>query len=445
MLEKCSMTQYRMEDEGGIIMSLKKKEYIPRLIDHKIERYLRIFGAVSIEGPKWCGKTWTGLNHANSVVYMTEKSQRELAGIDPKYIFTRKNPQLIDEWQIIPGIWDAVRHECDSDREKGKFILTGSTSFTETSGEKVYHSGTGRIAALRMHPMSLYESGDSAGEASLSEMQNGILREGHTDRVELDRLAYLIVRGGWPENISMPISDIGVIPESYIEALVTKDMHENRDRKRNPNKMRMLLRSLSRNETSTAGVATLVRDIEEYENESQLIESRGTLSDYLSVLDELYLTANQEAYSLNYRSSSRIGKSVKRHLVDPSLCCATLHLTMDKLLHDHETFGLLFEALVERDLRIYAESLEGHLYHFRDNVSGEEVDAILEFKDGNYAAFEIKLSEGSIRDALQSLSIFNETVKKKPIFLCVIVGHCESIMRDPKTGIYIVPATSLKP
>lgn len=427
-------------------MSLTKENYIPRLIDKRIERHLSIFGAVSLEGPKWCGKTWTGLNHANSVSYMTQRSQRDLAKVDPKYVFLPDRPQLIDEWQIVPGIWDAVRHECDEDHEKGKFILTGSTTLlSSVEDESVYHSGTGRISTIRMDPMSLYESGESSGEVSITQMLAREVQEGHSRKVELDELAYYIIRGGWPETVHMRPEDAAIIPESYIESIITKDMHEFQKKKRDPGKMRMLIRSLSRNETTTAGKATLIKDIEEYENESELIESRATVADYLGVLDSLYMTADQEAYSLNYRSSKRIGKTAKRHLVDPSLCCASLHLTSEKLLGDHETFGLLFEALAERDLRVYARFLEGHLYHFRDNASGDEVDAIIEFKDGQYAAFEIKLSDGSITDAIHSLSMFNENVKKKPAFMCVIVGHCEAVMRDPETGIYIVPLTSLRP
>ena len=429
-------------------MALTKEGYMRRLIDDKIERYLNVFGAVSIEGPKWCGKTWTSLNHANSAVYMMQRQYLNLARIDPKYIFMAERPQLIDEWQIVPSIWDAVRNECDQDRAKGKFILTGSTTLNSGDGDnekEVYHSGTGRIATLRMDPMSLFESNESTGEASIMEMINGDIKEGYVRKIDLKEIAKLIVRGGWPENIDMPDADIGVIPESYIEAIIKKDMHEMQDKKRNPEKMRMLIRSLARNESTIVGDKTLIRDIEEYDTGDELIESRITIADYLSVLDSLYLTANQEAYSLNYRSSSRVGKSAKRHLVDPSLCCAALGLTVDKLMYDHETFGLLFESLAERDLRIYAEYLGGHLYHFRDNVSGDEVDALIEFKDGSYAAFEIKLSDGSIQEAVSSLTKFYERVKKKPVFMCVIVGHLDAVMRDPDTGIFIVPITSLKP
>lgn len=427
-------------------MSLEKKDYRKRLIDDKIDRYLKIFGAISIQGPKWCGKTWTSLKHANSVSYMTEKSPRDLAKVDPKYIFNQDRPQLIDEWQLVPSIWDAVRHECDSDHDKGKFILTGSTSLSKEEREdEIFHSGTGRIAIMKMNPMSLYESGDSTGDVSIEEMFSGNVNCKYIRKVELDELAKLIIRGGWPENIDKEGDDIEVIPRSYIESVITRDINERKDKKRDSNKMRMLIRSLSRNETTIAGNDTIVKDIEEFENTDDLIASRLTVADYVSVLDDLYLTANQEAFSINYRSSKRIGKSPKRHLVDPSLACASLDLTVVKLLNDHETFGLLFEALVERDLRIYMDYLDGHLYHFRDNVSGDEVDSILEFRDGEYAAVEIKLSDGSVEDAKKSLMTFYKNVNKKPKFMCIIEGHYEAVIQDKETGIYIIPITSLRP
>lgn len=427
-------------------MSLEKKDYRKRLIDDKIDRYLKIFGAISIQGPKWCGKTWTSLKHANSVSYMTEKSPRDLAKVDPKYIFNQDRPQLIDEWQLVPSIWDAVRHECDSDHDKGKFILTGSTSLSKEEREdEIFHSGTGRIAIMKMNPMSLYESGDSTGDVSIEEMFSGNVNCKYIRKVELDELAKLIIRGGWPENIDKEGDDIEVIPRSYIESVITRDINERKDKKRDSNKMRMLIRSLSRNETTIAGNDTIVKDIEEFENTDDLIASRLTVADYVSVLGDLYLTANQEAFSINYRSSKRIGKSPKRHLVDPSLACASLDLTVVKLLNDHETFGLLFEALVERDLRIYMDYLDGHLYHFRDNVSGDEVDSILEFRDGEYAAVEIKLSDGSVEDAKKSLMTFYKNVNKKPKFMCIIVGHYEAVIQDKETGIYIIPITSLRP
>ena len=427
-------------------MSLTKENYSKRLIDDKLSKYLKIFGAVSIEGPKWCGKTWTSLNHANSVVYMTEKDKRDLAKANPKYIFESARPELIDEWQLVPSIWDSVRHECDSDHIKGKFILTGSTTLTkEEEEEEVFHSGAGRIATLKMYPMSLYESGDSSGDISLSDMLNNKKVGKAVKKYELDELARLIIRGGWPENINTDLRDVDIIPSNYIETIINKDIHERKDRKRDSSKMRMILKSLARNESSPIGNDTIVKDIAENENSNDLIESRKTVADYIKVLDSLYLTSNQEAYSINYRSSKRIGKSAKRHLVDPSLSCALLDLSVDKLMHDFNTFGLMFEALVERDLRIYMDYLDGHLYHFRDNTSGDEVDAILEFKSGEYAAVEIKLNYRSIEEAKESLLKFYNNVSKKPKFMCIIVGNFSAIMKDEETGIYIIPITALKP
>ena len=416
------------------------------MIDKKIARYLNVFGAISIVGPKWCGKTWTSLNHCNSVTYMTERSSKDLAQVDPKYIFTKDRPQLIDEWQLVPSIWDSVRHECDSDHDKGKFILTGSTTLTkEENKEKVFHTGTGRIASMKMYPMSLYESGDSTGDVSITDMFNGTVESKYIGKVELDKIAELIIRGGWPENVEINSSDIDIIPKSYIESIVTKDINERNDKKRDPLKMRMLIKSLARNESSIIGDDAIVKDIENYENGDELLESRITVADYIGVLDSLYLTANQEAFSINYRSSKRVGKSPKRHLVDPSLSCASLDLSVEKLMRDFNTFGFMFEALVERDLRIYMDYLDGYLYHFRDNTSGDEVDAILEFRDGTYAAVEIKLSDQKIEEAKTSLIKYYENTTKKPKFMCIIVGHYEAVVQDKETGIYIVPITSLRP
>ena len=427
-------------------MSLTNKDYKERLIDKKIKKYLDIFGAISIQGPKWCGKTWTSLNHANSVTYMTEKSSRDLASVDPKYIYTNSRPQLIDEWQLVPSIWDSVRHECDSDHLKGKFILTGSTTLAKEDDEdEVFHSGTGRIALMKMYTMSLFESGDSTGDVSITDMLNDKVECKYIRKVELDEIARLIIRGGWPDNVDTSIENIDVIPKSYIESVVNKDINERKDKKRDSNKMRMLIRSLSRNESSIAGNDTIVKDIEEFENSDELLESRITVSDYLNVLDSLYLLNNQEAYSINYRSSKRVGKSPKRHLIDPSLACASLDLSVEKLLMDHNTFGFMFESLVERDLSIYMDYLDGRLYHFRDNTSGDEVDAILEFRNGDYAAVEIKLSEGGIEEAKTNLAKFYNNVSKKPKFMCIIVGHYEAVIKDPNTNIYIIPITSLKP
>ena len=425
-------------------MSLRKNEYLDRLVDKKIEEYLEIFGAVSIEGPKWCGKTWTSLNHANSMVLLDEDEIKEKAKLSLELILNEERPELIDEWNLIPEVWDAVRRKCDETTKKGNYILTCFTKLTdEEQKEKIHHSGAGRIGKIQMHTMSLYESGDSTGKVSIQDMLNGNFESRLNDKITLQELANLIIRGGWPSNLRTPEDKIGIIPKSYIEAILDKDIHD--DKKRDKNKMSMLLKSLARNEATIANKNTLLKDIEQCANEKELIESRITIDDYLDVLSRLHITENQNAYSENYRSPNRLGKSVKRHFTDPSLACSCLDLTKDKLINDPKTFGFMFEALVERDLRIYMEYLDGKLYHFRDNVTGLEADAILEFSDGEYAAVEIKLGYREVDNAKKSLLNLYSNMVKKPKFMCVIVGFSDVIAKDPETGIYIVPITALKP
>ena len=425
-------------------MSLRRENYIDRLVDKKIEEYLSIFGAVSIEGPKWCGKTWASLNHANSVVLVDEEEIKEKAKLSLDLIFNDKKPELIDEWNLIPEIWDAVRRKCDETTEKGNYILTCSTKLTdEQQKEKIHHSGAGRIGKIQMHTMSLYESGDSTGKVSIRDMLNNTLNNCLNDKITLEKLTNVIIRGGWPSNIKTPEDKIGIIPKSYIDAILEKDIHD--DRKRDKNKMMMLLKSLARNESTISNKNTLLKDIEQCANEKEMIESRITIDDYLDVLNRLHITENQNAYSENYRSPERVGKSAKRHFTDPSLACACLDLTKDKLINDLKTFGFMFEALVERDLRIYMDYLGGKIYHFRDNVTGLEVDSILEFSDGEYAAVEIKLGYSQVKEAKESLLNLCNNMKKKPKFMCVIVGFTDIIAKDPETGIYIVPITALKP
>ena len=425
-------------------MSLKRKEYIDRLVDKKIEEYLSIFGAVSIEGPKWCGKTWTSLNHANSVVLLDKEEMQEKAKLSLDLILEEERPELIDEWNLIPEVWDAVRRKCDETTKKGNYILTCSTKLTdEKLKEKVDHSGAGRIGKIQMHTMSLYESGDSTGKVSIKDMLNGTLKNELNDKITLQELANLIIRGGWPSNIKMPEDKARILPKSYIDAILDSDIND--DKKRDKNKMTMLLKSLARNESSIANKNTLLKDIGEYANEKETIESRITIDDYLDVLNRLHIIENQNAYSENYRSPNRLGKSVKRHFTDPSLACSCLDLTKEKLINDLKTFGFMFEALVERDLRVYIEYLGGKLYHFRDNVTGLEVDSILEFSDGEYAAVEIKLGFNEVDNAKKSLMSFYNNMVKKPKFMCVIVGYTDVIAKDPETGIYIVPITALRP
>lgn len=425
-------------------MSLRKKEYINRLIDKKIEEYLSVFGAVSIEGPKWCGKTWASLNHANSAVFLDDEEIREKAELSLDLILNDERPELIDEWNLVPKTWDAVRRKCDETTKKGNYILTCSTKLTDDEQkEKIHHSGAGRIGKINMYPMSLYESGDSTGKASLQKMFEGTQENQTTTKVTLEQLANFIIRGGWPSNLNIPEDKIGIVPKSYIEAILDKDMND--DKVRDKGKMRMLLKSLARNESTIVSNSTIMKDINEIENGEEKIESRITIDDYLNVLNRLHIIENQNAYSENYRSPDRIGKTPKRHFTDVSLACASLDLTPQKLINDLKTFGFMFEAMVERDLRIYIEYLGGKLFHFRDNVTGLEVDSILEFNDGEYAAVEIKLGFNQVAEAKKSLQSFANNMIKKPKFMCVIVGYTDIIAKDPETGIYIVPITALKP
>lgn len=425
-------------------MSLRKEEYIDRLVDKKIKDYLSIFGAVSIEGPKWCGKTWASLNHANSVVYLDNEETRQKAELSLDLILNHEKPELIDEWNLIPKTWDAIRRKCDETTSKGNYILTCSTKLTDAEQkEKIHHSGAGRIGKINMYTMSLYESGASSGKASIQDMLNGTLKNQINEKITLEELANFIVRGGWPSNINVDEDKVQIIPKSYIDAILDKDIND--DKNRDKNKMLMLLKSLARNESTVVSNSTLIKDITESENDTERIESRMTVEDYLNVLSRLHIIENQNAYSENYRSPNRIGKSPKRHFTDPSLACACLDLTREKLINDLRTFGFMFESLVERDLRVYMEYLNGKLYHFRDNVTGLEVDSILEFSDGEYAAVEIKLGFNQVEDAKKSLVNFSKNMIKKPKFMCIIVGYTDVIAKDPETGIYIVPITALKP
>ena len=319
-------------------MSLRKEEYIDRLVDKKIKEYLEIFGAVSIEGPKWCGKTWASLNHANSQVLLDKDDIKEKAKLSLDLILDEERPELIDEWNLIPEVWDAVRRKCDETTKKGNYILTCSTKLTdEEQKEKIHHSGAGRIGKIQMHTMSLYESGDSTGKVSIADMKNGIFKNGLNDKITLQKLANLIIRGGWPSNIETPEDRIGIIPRSYIDAILDKDIND--DKKRDKNKMSMLLKSLARNESTIANKKTLLKDIEQCGNEKEIIESRMTIDDYLDDLNMLHITENQNAYSENYRSPDRLGKAVKRHFTDPSLAGSCVELTRDKLINDPKTFG----------------------------------------------------------------------------------------------------------
>lgn len=424
-------------------MKFDKKNYLPRLADEKLEKYLRVFGAVSVEGPKWCGKTWTSSKYANSSIYLDEETTYEKASLNLEMVLNEEKPELIDEWTKIPKVWDVVRRKCDSIGTPGNYILTCSTELSEMRKKEVFHSGAGRIGKLKMYPMSLYESKDSTGEASIMDMYNGVQKDVNVTVPSLEDIATLIIRGGWPSNLKVDKSLVGLIPNSYIEAILDKDIND--ERKRDKNKMKMLLKSLARNESTVVSNQSLLKDIDNYADENVILESRATIADYLDVLTRLYVIDLQESYSANYRSPERIGKSAKRHFIDPSLACSILELDEEKLMNDLNTFGFMFESLVERDLKIYANYLDGHLYHFRDNVSGLEVDSILEFKGGEYAAIEIKLGNNKVEEAKSNLIKFANSMVKKPKFMCVITANSTYVGYDKENEIYVLPITALKP
>ena len=425
-------------------MKLTKKGYKERLIDKIIAENLKIFGAISIEGPKWCGKTWTALNHSNSVAYLNNTAdnfrEKHLAEMDVNLVLNKEQPQLIDEWQEVPAIWDAIRFQCDQDKEKGKYILTGSATPVTT---QIHHSGAGRICKMKMYTMSLYESGDSTGEVSLADLFKGNIKNKLVKKVELQTLADLIVRGGWPESINLGVTAARKITRSYIEAVLDKDINEIDGVKRDRNKMEMLLRSLARNESTISTNSVLVKDIGDNATEEELNVSRNTVTDYLDILNKLHLIENQNSFMYNIRSRANVGKIAQRHFTDPSLGCAVLNITPEKLLNDLETFGFYFEALCERDLRIYAESLDAKLYHYRENSTGLEVDAIVEIADGEYGAIEIKLGSNQEEEAAKNLKKFYDSVDVKPKFMCIICGLYDAIVKRPD-GIYVIPITALK-
>ncbi len=423
---------------------MAKKTYKNRIVDPKVERYLHTFGAICIEGPKWCGKTWTSRFHSNSEYLVGDPDNnfqnRQLAEMSPSLILPGKNPRLIDEWQEVPPIWDAVRYEVDKRGEKGQFILTGSST-PKTKG--ILHSGAGRIERIRMHTMSLFESGYSSGLISLQELCNDNLTPALTGEVELSMIIESIVRGGWPGNQDLPIKDASLLPLEYINAIVDDEVHRIDGIVRDKHKVFLLLRSLARNESTTATNRTLKSDVKEIDDEDIDI---NTVATYLDIFNRLFLTENQKPFASNIRSSVRLKQSEKRHFTDPSLACALLRATPKSLLGDLNTLGFLFESLCERDLRIYAESFGAKLYHYQD-YDENEIDAVIELEDGEWCAFEIKLGANKIDDGAYNLvKIRNKIIAangKAPKICCVICGLSNAAYKRPD-GVYVVPLTALK-
>ena len=427
----------------GIIKN--KDQYKKRIIDQTIETYLKISGAICIEGPKWCGKTWTSAFHSKSEFLVGDPynafSNRQLAELNPSLVLQGETPRLIDEWQEVPSLWDATRAEVDSRNKKGQIILTGSST-PKTKG--ILHSGAGRITRLRMNTMSLFESGDSTGAISLQDLCNGNLQDQMVEEASLSQLAYLIVRGGWPANIGSDIHTAHLMPKSYMTSVISTDLNKLDDGvEYNAHKAELLLRSLARNECTCASDLSLLNDIGETENESL---GRNTVTKYLESLNRLFLFNNQKPFSPSFRSSLRVKQMEKRHFSDPAMACALLNLTSTKLLQDLNTFGFLFESLVERDLDIYSQSFGGKLFHYQD-YKNNEMDAVIELEDGEWCAFEIKLGAKRIEEGAKNLiKVSSEIAKsggKSPKIQCVICGLSNAAYRRAD-GVYVVPITALK-
>lgn len=427
----------------GIIKN--KEQYKKRIIDQTIETYLKISGAICIEGPKWCGKTWTSAFHSKSEFFVGDSynafSNRQLAELNPSLVLQGETPRLIDEWQEVPSLWDATRAEVDSRNKKGQIILTGSST-PKTKG--ILHSGAGRITRLRMNTMSLFESGDSTGAISLQDLCSGNLHDQMVEEASLSQLAYLIVRGGWPANIGSDIHTAHLMPKSYMTSVISTDLNKLDDGvEYRAHKAELLLRSLARNECTCASDLSLLNDIRETENESL---GRNTVTKYLESLNRLFLFNNQKPFSPNFRSSLRVKQMEKRHFSDPAMACALLNLTSTKLLQDLNTFGFLFESLVERDLDIYSQSFGGKLFHYQD-YKNNEIDAVIELEDGEWCAFEIKLGAKRIEEGAKNLiKVSSEIAKsggKPPKIQCVICGLSNAAYRRAD-GVYVVPITALK-
>lgn len=423
---------------------MERKDYRPRLIDNIIDSYLKAFGAVCVEGPKWCGKTWTSSYHCKSEIMLGNPDgnfqNRQLAQMSPSLVLEGETPRLIDEWQEVPQLWDAVRYKVDQSGNKGQFILTGSAT---PNHKGILHSGAGRIAKLRMRPMSLFESGNSSGDISLKDICEGRIEPKISGEVDLRKLIDFIIRGGWPANQETTLKQAAYLPIQYIRAVLDDDAYRIDNVKRDKHKMELLLRSLARNEATTVTNKKLKNDIKEIDDEDIDVE---TVSAYLDVFQRLFLTDNQKPFEAKLRSSIRIKQAEKRHLSDPSLAAALLNATPEMLLNDLNTLGFLFEALCERDLKIYAESFDADLYHYQD-YNNNEMDAVIAMPNGKWCGFEIKLGANQIDMAAENLIKIKNEIKANggiaPDSLCVICGLSNAAYQRPD-GVFVVPITALR-
>lgn len=418
------------------------KKYIPRIVDNILQNKLEYIGAVLIEGCKWCGKSTTARQFAKSYIEFQDPDKKmqydKTNQTKPSLFLAGDKPRLFDEWQMYPVVWDSIRMDVDHTGLKGQYILTGSARPLEDS---VMHSGTGRISKLLMRPMSLYESGESNGAVSLKDIINGIDIEG-VSPLDFDSLLNAMIRGGWPETLNIVGDNKFKIAKDYVKSLLNEEIKSIDGVERNASKMSSVLKSLSRNISTSTSKSTILEDVKiEFAKEI----SRPTLDDYLNTLEKLYILEYVPATNLNLRSKTPLRVSPKIELVDPSLAIATLNLKREDLIKDLNFTGFIFENLCMRDLKIYTDAIDARLSYYRDK-NDFEVDCILETSEGKWGAIEIKLGAGEIPTAVENLTKFKEKVDTdkygEPAFLMVLTGADYSYKRED--GIYVVSIGNLK-
>ena len=417
--------------------------YIKRISDEKLELLLQAKGAVLIEGPKWCGKTSSAEEYAKSVLYMQDpdssKANILTAKTKPSLLLDGETPRLLDEWQVAPELWNAVRFAVDKRRAAGQFILTGSVIPARTDD---MHTGTGRIARMKMRTMSLYETNDSTGEISLRALFDGNPNTEGTSKLSVERLAFVINRGGWPEVAHESNERIALaVANDYLEAISSEDISKADGVEKNPDRVKSLIRSISRNISGEAKASTILDDLKT--NDEAL--SHVTIEQYITALRKIFIIEDLPAWSAKLRSRTALRTTAKRHFTDPSIAAASLRASPKKLLSDFNTFGFLFESLCIRDLRVYAESIDGNVYHYRDK-NNLEVDAIIQLADGRWGAIEIKMGAGEVENASENLQKLKKAVDtekmNEPSFLAVITGTEHAFQMDD--GIWIIPLGCLR-
>ena len=422
------------------------KKYRNRVVDSILQEKLEGKGAVLIEGPKWCGKTTTAEQIAKSVLYMDDPQSKEqnvnMAALNPKRLLNGETPRLIDEWQIAPKLWDAIRFEVDHRDDLGQFVLTGSAVPPDT--KEITHTGTGRFSWLMMRPMSLYESGESTGEVSLSRLFDGKGEVDGESKLDLERIAFLICRGGWPRSIDMRDKIALNQAIDYYYAVVHSDINRADGVEKNPERVKRLMRSLARNQGQQIANTAIAADIA-VNDESTI--NQETVASYISALKKIFVVEDMPAWNPHLRSKSAIRTSDTRYFVDASIAAAALGIGPNDLINDLNTMGFLFETMCVRDLRVYAEALGGSVYHFR-NKAGLECDAVVHLRNGSYGLIEIKLGgEKLIREGVETLTALTESIDtskmKEPTFRLILTAADQYAYRR-EDGIFIVPAGCLK-